>query len=489
MNKRVQVSFFVAIGLVGAVFFVANWNLLPRGTHCWAQSDRLAQAYGYFFNGFVLSKPMLMAPSYCTGEFSVLAYIIGWSGKFVGLENIHITYRLVEIFLSVLGWSGFAYALFRKTGWWIGAFFGAALMSTIPFLAFFSYSFIQDAASLGVLLVGASVFWRSDKMLDKPAYLSLTLLTLAALIKTTSATFLIATALTQLWCWRKMGYRQWLPYLLAFGESLGLIVLHLVWMKNYNETYGCGVFLARAMPLKFGVNLLHDLDVVYATNKSILFTETHKVTLLLLAIMTILGLFLKLFPRWLVLQFLLVLGGAFGFFWQMGQQFLVHTYYLICSFVPVIAMLVAGGIYTLHHLFSRKKWLNVLLIATLGLAMMQSKHIYKYLDETKIDDAWIIEANIPSDFLVNAEAYILYVTASDAPNFPQVYFKRRGVIFNSKTVFANPDILLEHHRLFESKYVAISLADAAKLLADKTYGNQFSVLYRGNSYLILGFGL
>ncbi|MVN76386.1 hypothetical protein GO988_08620 [Hymenobacter sp. HMF4947] len=445
---------FGLFAVVAAVLYGPYLHTLPEGIHVWPQADRLALAINFFDGGFHFWYPRTSGFSPgpfssiggVTGvEFPIQAYLAGLSGLLFGRENILPVFRTLDAVMAVVGFWYLFRIVFERTGnFAAGLLPGAFLLASPTFIAY-AGSTLPDPFSLSLTFVGYYYWLRyfepNGRFADLPV--ALVVLSLAALIKTTCGLHLLAvfgiTVLYNFFEPTRFTTRQRLVLLGVLGAGLGAVLVFYLHNQWLNETYRAEQFLATAMPVVPVVTWHTFIMRFFDTWRFEYFSRTDY-RLLIASALLCLVLARRSWQRFrpLVLLVLATLAIGYVFYGLMGPQINIHDYYIICSFMPPVLLVLVLALLLLSTMSWRAAWPRHVL--TLSLLLTSGYLAYSSIEKLAgrmSDDhppasrgythrwmrggaATLKQAGVPQ------QARLL-VLGDWAPNTALVYFDRRGI--------------------------------------------------------------
>ncbi|WP_426489958.1 ArnT family glycosyltransferase [Hymenobacter sp. 102] len=440
-----QLAALLLFLVVAAVYYVRFLGELPTGVHTWAQSDRYSLALMFYDYGFQFLKPRthsLLSIGGITGvEFPLQPYLAALGGLVFGRNAIVGVFRALDVLMAVVGFYYLFRLVYERTGHVAAGLLPGAFLLASPVFAFYAGNFAPDPFSLSLTFV-AYYYWLRffDDHRLRDLLLTLALMTLASLVKTTSALhFMGLLGITGVYLLLQptvLGLRQRLYVLAAVLASLGALVAFYLHNQALNETYQSIVFRASLNPIDTP-EVLH--SVLYYINRDLRLeygTPTHG-RILLGCVVLFLAFSRRLVRRYWPLFALLgaALLAAVVFWKAMGAGLGVHDYHMICVLGPPTVLLLVLALLGLGNL---RGWLRHLSSAGLGfLLVFLLVKGYTRLGQRMSDDylpfsayythpwmrggaAEMVKAEVP------ASASVL-VLNEDAPNVALVYFDRRGL--------------------------------------------------------------
>ncbi|WP_246073936.1 glycosyltransferase family 39 protein [Hymenobacter jeollabukensis] len=421
--------------------------------HSWAQGDRLALAINFYDYGFDFWHPRtssLVSIGGITGvEFPIQAYLAALIGGVFGRDAINPAFRLLDIACALVGFFYLFRLVFERTGHFVAALLPACFLLGSPVVGFYSGNYLPDPASLALSFVGYYYWLRFiEHRLFRDMLVALAVLTLAALIKTTTALFLAAVlGLTLVWGFFEpplMNGRQRRWFVGLAAVSVGLIVGYFLHNQALNTYYQSWQFLAQLMPIK-------DDDSLHTVTRAVrgwMWREYGTVTQyrMLLASAALLFVFARTnLRRFLPLVLLLLPALAIGytFFWMMGEQLPIHDYYVIASFVPAALLLLLLALLNLGRFGGWFRWVSSVGLAVLCFVLLRDG--YKHLHQRMEDDtyAWLQEGGARLDESGVPKKAMVLILGTEVINTPLVYADRRGRTLSAVPADATPQYLTE----------------------------------------------
>ena len=377
---------------------------------------------------------------------------------------------------------------------------GAFLLAS-PFFAFYAGNFLPDPFSLSLSFIG---YYYGLRFFDERRFAdlrrALLLLTLAGLVKTTTALHFGAVAgLVALWAflepalllprqrWQLLGLIS-----LGFGAIIGVLLRN----QYLNATYLSWQFLSAANPVT-SPQMTHE---VLQSIRRTLINEyaTHTQYRMLAACGVLFVVFLRAnLRRYLPLTLLLLasLLIAYVFTQLMGAALGVHDYYMICAFGPPALLLLTLGLLNLGRFAGPARYVTALGFGVLIFFLVANG--YKRLHRRMSDDYlpfspfythfWMRggakemqQAGVP-------ETATIFVVNERSANIAQVYFDRRGVTWYPQSLPAvtAEDLLngmapdkLEYAVMAPAAYATLAPQHAALAAAFETVGQYPAVILR-----------
>ncbi|MBF9235839.1 glycosyltransferase family 39 protein [Hymenobacter sp. BT683] len=430
--------------VVAAVYYLPYLHALPTGIHTWAQSDRLSLALNFYDYGLPFLTPRtssLVSIGGVTGvEFPIQAYLAALGGVVFGRNSIVPLFRLLDVAMTVTGFFYLFRLVFERTNHFVAGLVPGAFLLASPFYAFYAGSFLPDPFSLSLSFIGYYYWFRFFENRQFPDLrLALLVLTLAGLVKTTTALHLGAVVgITLLWAFLEPALllpRHRRHFLLWAGVGFGAIVAFFLHNQYLNNTYRSWQFLSSINPI-LDPETQHDIVQSVRTNWLAEYATTTQYRTLAVCGGLLLVFLRPNLRRYLPLTLLLLASVviAYLFVQLMGSSLGVHDYYLICSFIPPAVLLLVLALLNVGKYTGPVRYATSVGLAALVLFLGATG--YKRLNRRMSDDyppfsqyythLWmrggaeqLQRAGVPQT------ATILVI--NEAVNTGQVYFDRRGV--------------------------------------------------------------
>jgi len=414
--------------------------------HAWAQADRLSLALNFYDFGLDFWHPRtssFVSIGGITGvEFPLQAYLAALGGVLFGRGSIPTLFRLLDVAVAVLGFWYLFRIVYERTGNFVASMIPGAFLLNAPTYAFYAGTFQPDPVSLSLSFVGY-YYWLHffDSRRFRYLLVALLVLTLASLIKTTTALYLAAVVgITLVWACQEPALfttrqRQWL--LAAVVAAFGTLALFIRHNQALNAAYASEQFLATVRPISTPI----EYHQVWLNMRRAWLAE-YATDVMYVMLAGCFGLVLWRLRRYLGrprLPLLLLLITSFPlaylFYKLLGAQLDVHDYYIICSFGPPALLLLLLALLDLGQVSGRGRALVTTGLGLLAVWLIGSG--YHRLQQRFSDDylpfsqfythGWMRGgANILQQLKVPTTARILVVD-DIAPNLALVYFDRRGL--------------------------------------------------------------
>jgi len=382
-DKRIYIPVFFTLLLIIALSLHYNYILTapPQSIHRWRQADGLSITLNYYQNGMRFFQPEVHSltsdgntTGYAACEAPVMYYFVAALYHITG-PNDNV-YRIINTLVFFLG----LYALFRVSMYFlkslISSLFVALIVFASPVSAYYGSNYLPDSTALALIF---AAWWQLIRACESRKYsvylFSITLFTLAALLKITTAVNLVSLSLLMLIMHLVKGrylnnypvslLKLFIP-LIASLSVIAAWYIYAVWFNAKHESY---TFLTDITPLwnlskssrQFITKSIfeNNLTVYYSTGMLIL-TVTALIFLVRYARQ------IPLFFKILLSLFLL---GMISYVVLWYGQFLYHDYYFL-TVIPAIVLIMICFMYIMRHKFTfifKSLIFNLLLLTFLGI--------------------------------------------------------------------------------------------------------------------------
>lgn len=513
LYKLLAVLLLLALALV---FHLPSLTWLPRGIHEWAQADRLALALSFYDHGMNFFRPQTLNISSIDGvvgvEFPLVPYVAALVAKLTGRDTIVFWFRALTVGATVCGCYYLFRLVFERTQHFAAALLPGVFLATSPVFSYYAGNFLPDPVGVAITLVAFYYLMQYQQHASyRHLLLALGLFTLASLVKTSSAIYLVAAIGTVLlWSYLYPGVltvRQKLGFLGMCAISVAAIGGYIVFNRHLNETYGATLFLAKAMPFEnqqqYDMVRMRILDGWWYEY----FTKAHYFVLQLSAGICLISLPQLLRHNWFwTAQLLLAAVGGWLFFRLMGLQFADHDYYVLAPYWPALTLLVALAVVQGWGVqVASPRWNGMLQgaryvavgVALVGLVVLALQHHRRRLSDPypPFSDyytyRWMQGGSQALSAASVPEEATLLVLGEKAPNLSLVYFNRRGIVWNpdlaqtstaqvlDKMTAAGLDYLLMRQDIYQQ--LAQTHPDLLRSLTTKISNQRYAVLARNNA--------
>ncbi len=361
MNKKkisAHILPLILVAVVAMIIGVRHLNEPPAYIHAWSQADNYSMAIGFTHNGCDLLHPQTLIYnkqqkgyddpiSLVTAcDFPLHHWIAGILMKVTGSTQPWV-FRGLTLAVAILGLWAFYLLAFVLTRSRVKSLLATVLVATAPSYAYYSSSFLPTVPALS-LAMGGLLFYvlylRDDKLWT--LYVSLLLLTLAMMTRTSFAVLWVAVACFQgLRILRKEARfsTSWLP----FVAGIVLFAAWWLWNAHLRQEYG-SLFLSSLLPVKSLENARYVLQNVHDRWRFHYFQQMQHWFFVLMAVGAVVTLMVKgkqphgedkRLSIWWLLAFWFF--GELLFVAAMSKQFCDHDYYFLDSlFLPIALLLV-----------------------------------------------------------------------------------------------------------------------------------------------------
>lgn len=434
-------SIFLLIG--GWMGYHSILFFQPQGIHFIRQTDSLAFVHHYLLNGMKFLQPGILSLESEGGkvasEFPVIYYLTALLYQVFGEHPFFL--RFINMFLVACG----LYGLHRVIRLILEDRMIAMILTFLFFsstvLIYYSCNFLPDPAAFGLIMTAwwpGMLFIGSGRM--RHLLISVTLFTLAGLIKVTTAfhpvAFLGAILFTRLHkgnirtLWKeKRFWSTCLPVL----TGLALIAAWNGFVIHYNSNHQDYYFLRQARPfwsITPGERLVvWDHISRYWYSKYYYQSTFHAFVIILLFSLV----FFRHTSRLLNILSGLILAGGTAFFLLFYAQFRDHDYYFLVL-IPVIMFIVIRGFEAIRNRFPKifrnvlfKAALLVLTVLSLNYAKLNMVRRYTVTDDP-YDRIGQQLAGIGdyADSLGITRSAVFIVLGDPTPNGSLYFLKRLG---------------------------------------------------------------
>lgn len=451
--------------LMAILFFRASQNDFPSHMHAWTQSDRYALAIGFLENNFDLFHPAtlnlqpkfeaavpLQNPQGITSvDFPIIEYLAAALMWINGRPSPFI-FRTLMLVIGLLGLFSFFRFLRLANMTFPAAFLFLIVAFSAPVFNYYLNGFIPSITAVSLVF---AALWHLLRYLrnkgQKYFFISLGLLTLAALVRKPFVMALVAVMLSSMWFrWHQKEklHQELLGFLVAF-----VIIGSYHTYNNYLSFHYGSLFIGELMPAD-SIESVQNLIAQAWSNWKLDYFSLPQWILLAVGLLLLPVFFAKIKASWfsqLLMIALLWLIASLAYLLAMAQQFPAHDYYFLDSFFIPLLLLSALGFSKIRWSKNWQKWLATLLIIVLGAWMLygtfqnqKKRYAYKSWDRTEITrlnfegGEQLLDA---AGVLPDAKTLVLdaYTT-----NVPLILLARKGyTVINTTTENLKKAMLLE----------------------------------------------
>jgi hypothetical protein len=509
IHKRALAIPLVATILVlfCSVYYGQVWQRLPYGIHEWAQADRLALAIAYYDNGMNFFLPATLNMSSKGGvagvEFPIVAYIAAAIAHLTGREYISLIFRVLGVGIACCG----LFALFL-TGLRATRNFFLSLIAPIfffcsPVFIAYSVAFLPDPSSVSLVFVGFYFvvgYLQYEK--QKDFLVAVCWLTLASLMKTSSATYLLGflacSLFYELFGGRQRIVRSLLTKFVLAMLSLGALVGQYFYNLDLNQRYESFLFLSKPAPIqKFSdLDRLINFVIKEVWLKEYLVLPAYLFGAVLISSCIVLFRSLPSYKRFSMLVILYVTG-SLSMMCLLMLQLEVHDYYILAIFFPLIALLLLLSSISMGKILAQsgpvRKAVHTGVVVSLAIMFFfADQHTAKRLSSyyppyseyyTSLyyegSTGLLTKLGVPKDAMIA-------ILLDAEPNLGLVYFDRKGYQLPDDHKIQPPTFYANYARDRNVSAVIMKTKDAVRTRAvDSTsWDHRFSLLYQDDKKTI-----
>jgi len=442
-----------------------HWS--AEGIHSIAQSDRLSLAFNYYEGSMNFFKPSTYTidgneTGIAGAEFPLQSYLAAVTGKILGKAYITLSFRIITLLFSFIGFYTLFVWSFRLTQNLFVSFFPPVFYFVLPIGAYYAAGFLPDTCSLSLIIVSMYfLFLFADSRQFKHEVLFFCFGTLAVLIKMSAGVYFVAMLFQLVLIIGYSGDKQKFIRLLKFGllsaGSIAILVSQYYYIQFLDRTYRSTVFLAAAKPLSVNYAIIKTsfLDA-YQHNRPEYFLQLQEWLMKLSVFGFVLAIFKRSRLPWnYYLQFFLVWVAAVLGFIVMGTQFYVHAYYMIVIGYPASIF----SVIFLSSILGRSRIPKIILSLTsigLSASLLYFGHL-KFSEMLSIRDNDFWEKHIADDITsanIGQNDHVLI--DGNAPNLSLLFADRKGASTIISDHYDYPDFYLSLMRNMHLKYFLLS---------------------------------
>ncbi|WP_276132938.1 ArnT family glycosyltransferase [Polluticoccus soli] len=453
MTRKALLS--VTLFIIILFFFCSTYyhemlHMWPRGIHDWAQADRLSLAINFYDRGmnfFLPATHNLWPIDGITGvEFPIQSYVAAIGAKIFGRNHISTLFRLLDVLISCTGLLFLFLACYRATKDFVFSLVPPLFMFCSPIYIYYTCNYLPDAAACSIAFMSFYfLLIYLDKPTTKPLLFAIGLLTLASLIKTSIALYLFGflgyVFLQRVLRKHDFTKRSNFIYALAALLSVGALSFYYFYNQYLNNKYHSDIFMSAPHPFDSWQEVSYYFNSAF---KQLWLPEYFVLPQYLMFFVIVTAAIPLLFAtrdgKRRIFMLLIFLAGVLCVGALMGGQLLIHDYYVVSIFFPLVAFAVLVSVIAIRKAIIYEDALRSMRIAmgasVLIIFFFADFHIHKRLKpdygEFKPgipwaeNGAWILqEANVPKNEKV-------VVLNEDAPNIALLYLDRRGWTIPSK---------------------------------------------------------
>lgn len=415
-----------------------SYKTYPSKTHAWAQSDHYVLSLGFLENGFDFFHPQTYSLTHqfppkgktddnsaiTAVDFPILQYCAAILMKISNTKSPWV-YRLINLLFSFLALFVLFKTFLELKGFWQSLLL-CGFVLFIPVYSYYQNGFLPSMTAFNSLIIGISFMVKHQySKINRFWYFGILFITLAALMRFTQITFLIALAgvmFLEMIRNKKFNYK-FLSVLLGFFIVTG----YFLYNRHLANIYG-SIFLNKPL-ITTNINdwfyLLFNQIKTYVREVS---TLLHIVVLVVLTYLLIKQNRIKIlkrsfFIRWFLISLLGVLIFNILMIWSMKA----HNYYGLDTWIPIMLI---GFIALLLNVDTKpyQKYIPifsiVVLVGMLNYAFEKQYWKYKFLEtpaEILIND-FSESADLLNKHLGNSSKIL--VISGNGWNTPMVKWNR-----------------------------------------------------------------
>ena len=339
-----HVAMLLILLVCSGIYYTGYITRLPFGMHDWAQADRLALAVNFYDNGLDFFHPAtsnLASPHGIVGvEAPLQPFIVAIIAQVTGRDSISIVFRLLDILIALTGLYFLFRAVWNRTRDFVFSLFAPIFIFCSPVYVFYTGNYLPDPAAASIMFIAFYCLLEAMRTAGfRPLLTSIALATLATLIKASAAPYLAGIFCYSFYCTiRNKQYRH--AQILAAAALVSGLVLraNLHHIRYLNEHYHSTLFLSTFNPFKSWEAFWSFAENNYKhgwLHEYFLLAQYPLYAMLL-------GLGGRAFAQQHSLRVLLTpvpvfFGCAIIVFWLFGEQYEMHDYYFIPTFLPLAA--------------------------------------------------------------------------------------------------------------------------------------------------------
>jgi hypothetical protein len=373
----------------------------PTSQHNWRQSDSASLALSYYNNGMEFFRPSVhnigIGGTGSVGEFPILYYVAAGLYHLFGPNEAVL--RLLHYLFFVLGIWGFSRINLRIfNNAWVAVLL-AGIFLTMRLSAYFSFNFIPNTVSLGLMLFAAWLYFRYYQSRWMGWYwIAMTCVLIGGLIKPTMLVLFLAWA--SVWGLSTLFSR--VPFfqvdrklfpkipvvIITIAAVMGAIFLWMYWGRSYNKMHRSWVFMMEAAPaweLDRGAYKFTWKRIRHWLDGRIYFAEFNYIIAVAFGLNC---LFIRRFPPFIRWFFGFVTLGTAAYMALFFKQFIDHNYYFF-DFFPFLMLTLSMSLYLLKSYWPKvfHHWGFVLVLLVIFNMGLNNARIY-------MDDAYDLSKSI-----------------------------------------------------------------------------------------------
>lgn len=475
--------------------------MMPQGIHDWAQADRYSLAVSFYDRGMNFFKPAthnLYAQDGITGvEFPIQAYLAAIGGKIFGREYISICFRTIDTIINGISLLFLFHIVYRETKNFLISLLPPMFLFCAPVYIYYTCNYLPDATATAIAIISFYYVYNYIKSNnDRSFIIGVIILTIASLIKTSAAVYLIGF-LGYGFIVRvrnKHGLKSNIKVVITTVLCLGSIAFYYFYNRYLNEYYHSGLFLAETKPIENK----EQFDKIIFRMKELWLEEYFIKAQYLVYIVCIFAgipyLISSKHGKSLLFQAAIFFIGALSVGYLMGSQFFEHDYYVLAIFFPFIifTLTISTIAFAKNIPDGKQNW--SLQLGTLGAVLIMfffaDYHIYRRIhppyEPFYHSNPWAQGGDSVLKSLGIPQTEHILVLNDLAPNISLTYFDRRGYHAPPGHWQSLRDIE-EFLCAFDMKIV-VNHADVINdfnFNNDSTFQNDFKILYNNDTMSIM----
>ncbi|MBN1119235.1 MAG: glycosyltransferase family 39 protein [Bacteroidales bacterium] len=324
--------------------------LKPQSLHLWRQADCLSITYNYYADNNPFFKPSMQnlgnsGTGQTISDFPILYYFIAVLWKIFGQHEL--IYRSFVYLLSITSlWAIFKIAE-KHLNDTLFAMITCFSLYMSPMYVYYSTNFLTNLPALSIVFIAWFFFWKYNKSNRRMFLLfSITLFTLAALLKVTSAFSFVALFLIFVFndiILKKVTKKDTiithpLLFILASFISFTIVFSWILYAKKYNEQNNGGFFLIGILPIwNFSKNeILNGFNnIKYHISKDYFFPTLQYI---LISTLFVLIYFFRKANQFLLQLIIISSVGFLLYIMLFYQAVIIHDYYVtnFLFLIPII---------------------------------------------------------------------------------------------------------------------------------------------------------
>lgn len=445
-NRIITYGLFILILCIFCVFYYHKViTMYPAYMHDWAQADRLSLAINFHDGGMNFFKPATHNLGPKDGvvgvEFPIQSYLAAALGFVFGRAHISICFRMLDILISCTGLFFLFLTCYKATKDFIVSALPPLFIFCSPIYVFYSGTYIPDTAATSIIFIAFYyIFSYIQSPNDKTVLKIITLLTLAGLIKTSTAYCLIAFAglalIQQLTNYKSQTILHRIQVRTWFIPAFGIIAVYYFYNQYLNKTHGSFIFWATINPFSDFADAKLFYETMFLTYWIREYLQMPQYYILAAIVLPAIYFSLRIKDgRYHLLYFLFLAAGSCGLICLFGKQLWFHDYYIISMVFPTIVYLLLLSVVYIVPYTNRKYVLPVLrttvLIVLLFLLIPSSIKQARARTSEGYGGAnyglhWAAKGKKTLDSLKLPKNIKIAVLDEDAPNLALVHLDRRG---------------------------------------------------------------